>query len=136
MHEEWRMMKNDEEWCIIWSGIDLLIQNWHEEFDEFWPEHLKISNICPLMGLFWPKYIMFELKKYKGVMFDGTEDWCKIWKKLTCAFKNDIWNLANFHRLKNLGSFIECSGHIFVGHDSCFRILQNHIMKIFQVKHS
>ena len=26
------------------------------------------------MGFFWTKYVMFELKKYKGVMFDGTED--------------------------------------------------------------
>ena len=23
-------------------------------------------------------YIMFELKKYRGVVFDGTEYWCKI----------------------------------------------------------
>ena len=26
-----------------------------------------------LMGCLWPKYKMFELKKYGGVMFDGTE---------------------------------------------------------------
>ena len=38
------------------------VQNWHEEFDEFWPKHSKISIICTLMGCFWPKYIMFELK--------------------------------------------------------------------------
>ena len=31
------------------------------------------SQICTLMGCFWPKYIMFELNKYRGVMFDGTE---------------------------------------------------------------
>ena len=42
---------------------DLPVQNWHEEFDEFWPEHSKISKIYTLMGCFWPKYIMFELKK-------------------------------------------------------------------------
>ena len=24
---------------------------------------------------------MFELKKYKEAMFDGAEDWFKIWKK-------------------------------------------------------
>ena len=39
-----------------------------------------------------------------------------------------------------LGSFLECSVHIFLGHDGCFwkidlRILWNHIMKNFQVKH-
>ena len=39
-----------------------------------------------------------------------------------------------------LGSFLLCSVHIFLGHESCFwkinlRILWNHIMKNFQVKH-
>ena len=29
-------------------------------------------------GLLGPKYIMFELKRYRGSMFNGTEDWCKI----------------------------------------------------------
>ena len=30
---------------------------------------------------------MFELKKYRGVMFDGTEDWCKIWRKTDLCFQ-------------------------------------------------
>ena len=38
------------------------------------------------MGSFWSKYIMLELKKYTEVMFDGTEDWCKIEDKLISAF--------------------------------------------------
>ena len=45
-------------------------------------------------------------------------------------FKKDI----------KLGSFLQCSVHIFLGYDDCFwkinlRILWNHIMKNFQVKH-
>ena len=52
-----------QEWYKIWRGIDLSVQNWHEEFDKFWPEHSKISKICTLMGFFWTKYIIFELKK-------------------------------------------------------------------------
>ena len=47
---------------------------------------------------------MFELKEYRGVMFDGTKALktdAKFEGKLTCAFKNDMKNLANFHRLKN-----------------------------------
>ena len=59
------MCHDNEEWCKTWRGIDLPVQNWHEEFDKFWPEQLKISKICTLMDCFWPKHIMFELKKVK-----------------------------------------------------------------------
>ena len=77
---------NRKRWKIG-RGIDLSFQNWHEDFDEFWPEHLKISNICTLIGFLWPKYIMFELKKYKEAMFDCTEYWCKIWRKTDFCFQ-------------------------------------------------
>ena len=53
----------NEVWFEIWRGIDLSAQNRHEEFDKFWPKHLKLSKICTLMDCFWPKHIMFELKK-------------------------------------------------------------------------
>ena len=55
------------------------------KFDEFWPEHSKVSKNCTLMGSFWTKYIMFELQKYRGVMFHYTEEWCKIWGR------TDLW---------------------------------------------
>ena len=32
---------DNEEWCKMWKGIDLPVQNWHQEFDEFWPKHSK-----------------------------------------------------------------------------------------------
>ena len=57
------MCHDTKDWCKIWREIDMLVQNWQEEFDEFWPKHSKISKIFTLMGCFWPKYIMFELKK-------------------------------------------------------------------------
>ena len=67
------------------------VQNWHDEFDEFWPEHSKISKIYILMGWFWPKYIMFELRNYREVMFDGSEYWCKIWRNIDLCFRK--WNV-------------------------------------------
>ena len=67
---------DNEEWYENWRGIDLSVQSWHEEFDEFWSGHLKISKICTLMDCFWSKYIMFESKKCRGVIFDGAEYWC------------------------------------------------------------
>ena len=68
------MCHDNEDWSKIWRGIDLSVQNWLEKFDKLWPEHSKISNIFTLMGYFWPKYIMFELKTYRGVMFNGNKD--------------------------------------------------------------
>ena len=53
----------NEEWHKIWRGIGLSFQNWHEEFDKFWPKHLKISKLFILMCSFWAKYILFNLKK-------------------------------------------------------------------------
>ena len=32
----------------------------------------KVSKNFTLMGWFWPNYIMFELKKYRGVIFYDT----------------------------------------------------------------
>ena len=57
-------MKND---IKIGGRIDLSFQNPHEEFDKSWPEHSKISNICTLMGSYWSKYLMFEIKKYREI---------------------------------------------------------------------
>ena len=74
------------EWCKIRRGIDLSVQNW-QEFDKFWPEHSKISKSFTLMNFFWTKYIMFELKTYRGVMFDGTEYWYNSWRKTDSCFQ-------------------------------------------------
>ena len=70
-----------EEGYKICGGIDLLFQDWHKEFEKFWPEHLEVSKMFTLIGSFWAKYILFELKKYRGVIFHDIEEWCKIWRK-------------------------------------------------------
>ena len=48
--------------------------------------------------LFLIKHIMFELKKYRAVMFNSMVLMvdAKFEGKLTCAFKNDTKYLANF----------------------------------------
>ena len=86
------------ELCKIWRGIDLSFQNWHEEFDYFWPKDLKVPNICTLMGSIWPKYIMFERKKYRGVCFITLKSDAKLEEKLTSGLKNDMRNLVNFYQ--------------------------------------
>ena len=53
-------------------------------------------KICTLMCYFCRKYIMFEPKKYRGVMCHNTKEWCKVWGRTICALKNDKKNLTNF----------------------------------------
>ena len=77
-----------EEGYKIWRGIDSSFQNWHREFDKIWPEHLKVSKIFIWMGSFWAKYIFFELKKYRGVIFHETEEGYKIWRGINSSFQN------------------------------------------------
>ena len=82
------MCHDNEEWCEIWRGIDLSFQNWHEEFNEFWPEHLKVSKMFILICSFWANYILFELKKYRGIIFHESEEGYKIWRGINMSFKN------------------------------------------------
>ena len=82
------MCHGNEEWCKIRRGIDLSFQTWHEEFDEFWPEHLKVSKTLILMCSFWEKYILFEPKKYSEVIFHETEEGYKIWRGIDSSFQN------------------------------------------------
>ena len=83
-------------WCKIWRKTDLLFQKW-QEFGEFWPEHSKVSKICTFIGSYCAKYLMFDLKKYRGVIFHETERWCKIWRK------TDLW-FGKWH-----GEYGKCS---------------------------
>ena len=75
-----------EEWYKIRKKTDLLFQKW-QKFGEFWPEHSKALKICNLIGSFRAKYITFDLKKCRGVIFHDTLDWCKISKKSDLRFE-------------------------------------------------
>ena len=66
----------------------VILKNWQEEFDKFWPEHLNVSKIFTLTGSFWAKYILFELKKVQrsylswhwGVMQNLKKNSLVVWK--------------------------------------------------------
>ena len=49
------------------------------------------------MGCFWPKYILFELKSIEEFCLMALNIDATFEEKLTCAFKNGMRNLANFH---------------------------------------
>ena len=90
------MFHEAEEGYKIWKGIDSSFQIWHKEFDKFWPEHSKVSKIFILMGFFSGKYILFELKKYRGVVFHETEEGYKICKGIDSSFQNWHKDLTKF----------------------------------------
>ena len=77
------MSHDTEDWCKISRKTDLF-KKW-QEFGEFWSEHAKVCKSCTLIGPFLAKYIMFDLKKYRGVIFHSTEESCKIWRN------SDLW---------------------------------------------
>ena len=47
----------------------------------------KSQKFALLKGCLWPKYTMFYLKRYNGVIFDSTEYWSKIWRKTDFCFQ-------------------------------------------------
>ena len=87
------MCHNSKKWCKNWREIDLSVQNWHEEFDEFWTGHKNLH----FNGLLLTKVCNIWAKKSIGefcLMTQNIEATSKA--KLTHAFKNDMRNLANF----------------------------------------
>ena len=75
-----------------WRIMQILKRNWLVFSKLAWAiwqiltQALKSLKIWTLLGSFWTKYIMFQLKKCRKVMFDGTEDWCKSWRKTDLCF--------------------------------------------------
>ena len=49
-------------------------------FTNFDPSTRKSKKFV-LIGSLWPKYILLELQKYRGVIFHDTEELCKFWRK-------------------------------------------------------
>ena len=84
----------------------------------FDPSTQKSQKTCTLIGWFWPKYIMFKINKYKVVMFDGTEYWCKLWTKTDLCLQKwheefdkfsseHVWNSKNWDFYWVLSSKVE-----------------------------
>ena len=64
---------------------NFLFEKW-KEFGEFWSKHLKVQKICNFIGPFHAKYITFDLKRNRRVIFHDTEESCKIWRKTDSWF--------------------------------------------------
>ena len=95
-----------EEGYKIWRGIDSSFENWHKEFDKFWPEPSKVSMIFTSMGSLWGKCILFELKNYTGVIYHETEEEYKAWGGIDLSFQTGIRNLTIFDRSQKFILFL------------------------------
>ena len=49
---------------------------------------LEVSKIFILIGSFWAKYMLLEVKKYRQVIFHETEEGSKIWRGIDLSFQN------------------------------------------------
>ena len=87
-------------------------------FVNFHPTSQKSVDFTA-MSYFCLKYMRFELKKYRGIIFHDTEQWCKMWINPDILVSKMAWGIGwTFIRalksLKNytlMGSF--CSKHMF-----------------------
>ena len=57
---------------------------------------IKVLKASTLTGSFWAKYITFDLKKYRGAIFQDTEEWCKIWRKTDLWFRKWYMEYGKF----------------------------------------
>ena len=76
---QWQMMQNlKRNWRVssklTWGIWRILTRELENKVHNVWAK--KIT-----------KYIMFELKKYREVLLDGTKYWCNIWRKPDLCFQ-------------------------------------------------
>ena len=58
------------------------------------PNTLKVSQICPFIGSYCEKYLMFDLKKHRGVIFHDTEEWLGKSHEEFGRFSPEHWELS------------------------------------------
>ena len=71
------MYHNTEEQCKICGATDLCFENNMRNLTNIDPT-LDSLKTWTLMGSYWLKSIILELKDYRGVMCHETEGWCNI----------------------------------------------------------
>ena len=81
------MCHDNEEWCKIWRGIDLSVQNWHEELDKYWPEHSENSLKLHFNGMLLNKiYNVWAKGNTEELFLMALKIGAKFEAKMTCAF--------------------------------------------------
>ena len=89
----WRVMQNlKKNWLMVWK-ITWVI--WGIITRAL--ESLKIE-----VGSFYPKQKMYKLNIYKGTVYHGNKQWCKIWREIDLSFWNWHHNLPDFDPINQM----------------------------------
>ena len=84
-----------EGWCKIWRKTDLRFRKWHEEYDKFPSEQLKVSKLGWWDPLIQSRKSM-SLKSTEKLRVMKMNNDAKFKEALNCHFKIDMRNLMNF----------------------------------------
>ena len=82
-------------------GVEIFLKKREHQKRMCWNRglrHLCILCIFVLIGSLWPKYIMFEIQKYRGLISHYTEELCKFWRKNDLCFEKWQEKFTNFHQ--------------------------------------
>ena len=109
--------KSIEELCLMKLKSDAKFEEkliCSFEADKIWwilTWALEILKVCTLIGSFYVKYTTFDLKKYRRIIFHGTEEWRKIWRKTDLWFKKwreEYGKFSSEHlRVSKLGLWLD-----------------------------
>ena len=90
--------------CVSWQWrvTQKFKKNWLVVLKLTWTSQIltcaleKSKNFFCLIGSLWPKYILFELQKYRGGIFHDTEKLYKFWRKTAQWFEKRHEKLGKF----------------------------------------
>ena len=71
-----------EQWYKIWINPDLVVSKIAWGIGWTFIRAFKSLKNCTLMGFFCPRYAVFLLEHFRGIMFHDTEEQWKIWRKI------------------------------------------------------
>ena len=77
----------------VYRKTDLWFQIWHEKFGAFPPNHSNVKNFH-FDGTFSSKVYEVWAKKYRGVFFHDTKQWCKIGINAALMVSKMAWGLG------------------------------------------
>ena len=115
------MSRDPDDWCKIWRKTNRQFQKW-QEFGKIWLKRSKVFKTCTFICSYCEKCLMFDLKKFRGVIFHDTEEWCKIWRKTDLSFGKWHEKFGKFSPEHSKVSKLEIWWNLFVQSRKCMSL--------------